>query len=380
MLSALTDRAGTRVCCFLVTFVADISGDTPKRILIVRPSALGDVCRTVPVLRRLRIAYPAARIDWLVQDSFSDAVSAHPDLSNVVPFERSRMAVKKVLRKDARSALRALVEQLVANVYDLAIDCQGLSRSGFFTWSTRARRRIGYADAREFGTIWLTDRVTVPREGHTVDRMLALLPGIDTTFPEAPATPEELRLHTPPFAQAQAMELVGDPPPLVVAPTSRWPGKRWPDERFAKLIGRMLDDRVVERVALVGGPDELEQVPVCATLAETRDPVINLIGKTGVGELMGVIEASRMVLANDSAALHMAVGFDKPLVALFGPTRSDLVGPYGRDHDVLQGAPPNENRHKEEAYGKSMMEKLTIDDVYTATCERLERTREGASA
>lgn len=380
MLPALTDSAGARVCCFLVTFVADISGDTPKRILIVRPSALGDVCRTVPVLRRLRVAYPAARIDWLVQDTFADAISAHPDLSGVVPFERSRMAVKKALQKDARAALRSLVQRLVENAYDLAIDCQGLGRSGFFTWSTRARRRIGYADAREFGILGLTDRVTVPREGHTVDRMLALLPGIDSTFPTTPATPDELRLHTPTFAQAQAMQLVGDPPPLVVAPTSRWPGKRWPDGRFAKLIARLLDDRIVERVALVGGPNEDDQVPACVTLAETRDTVTNLIGQTNVGELMGVIELSSMVIANDSAALHIAVGFDKPLLALFGPTRTDLVGPYGRDLDVLQGAPPNENRHKEDSYGRAMMEKLTLDDVYAATCERLERAREGADA
>ena len=62
----------------------------PQRILIIRPSALGDVCRSVPVLCSLRGAFPAARIDWLVQDTFADAVSAHPALSNIVTFERAR--------------------------------------------------------------------------------------------------------------------------------------------------------------------------------------------------------------------------------------------------------------------------------------------------
>ena len=64
----------------------------PSRILVVRPSALGDVCRTVPVVASLRAAFPDARIDWVVQDSFAAAVAAHPAVDEVVAFPRARFA------------------------------------------------------------------------------------------------------------------------------------------------------------------------------------------------------------------------------------------------------------------------------------------------
>ena len=68
------------------------SMDDPKRILIVRPSALGDVCRTVPVLVSLRRAFGRAQIDWLVQAQFADAITAHPALDRIVTFPRTQMA------------------------------------------------------------------------------------------------------------------------------------------------------------------------------------------------------------------------------------------------------------------------------------------------
>ncbi|MBX3361299.1 MAG: glycosyltransferase family 9 protein [Phycisphaeraceae bacterium] len=119
-------------------------------ILIIRPSALGDVCRTVPVLASLRSAYPETRIDWLVQDSFADAISGHPALSGVVPFERGRLG------KDLKSIRPASTIRFSAGCVlssATVIDAQGLFRSGMLALATGARRRVGYANAQELG--WL---------------------------------------------------------------------------------------------------------------------------------------------------------------------------------------------------------------------------------
>lgn len=80
------------------------------------------------------------------------------------------------------------------------------------------------------------------------------------------------------------------------------------------------------------------------------------------------------MLANDSAALHMGVGFDRPIVGLFGPTRVDLVGPYRRERDVIQArrpAPGQGNLHKDAAAGRTMMEAIGVEDVFRACAERL---------
>jgi len=124
-------------------------------ILLVRPSALGDVCRTVPVLASLRRAYPDARIDWLVRDSFIDAVRAHPALDSAIPLER--IAYSKQLKRLTLNKFRRWLRDLAAPQYDMAFDCQGLFRSGFLAWASGAPRRVGLSNARELGWLWLNE-------------------------------------------------------------------------------------------------------------------------------------------------------------------------------------------------------------------------------
>lgn len=341
--------------------------EAPSRILLIRPSALGDVCRTVPVLASLRRAWPEARIDWLVQDTFADAVRAHPALTGVVPFARRGMGAD--LRAGRAGGLREFVRGLREAEYDLAIDAQGLFRSGFFAWASGAARRVGYADAREGGWFFCNERHRVPADAHAVERMLALARA-------AGAEPvEDMRLYAPPEDVA-AVESDGrfSGRFVVIAPTSRWAGKRWPAERFARLAGALLDGHA-ERVIVVGSASERDQCGPLMDLASRDARVVDLIGATSVGRLMAVVGRAALVVANDSAALHMAVGFDRPLVGLYGPTRVDRVGPWRRGGDVIQRLRAGENGgrpdHKDEALGRAMMERITVEEVAAACVQRL---------
>ncbi len=345
----------------------------PKHILIIRPSALGDVCRTVPVLASLRRAYPEARIDWLVQDSFVDAVWHHPGLTGAIPFPR------RELGRDIKSGrvwrcwnwmkkLRGGSE----GRYDLVFDCQGLARSGVFTWATRARTRVGYSDARELAWLGVNTRVAAPASMHTVERMLALVSGAGVE-PVA-----DMRLYSGPqeraWVERQSRLWAGPSSPggyAVIAPTSRWPGKRWPAERFARLAEAMLGFGV-GAIAVVGAQSEREQCGPLLELASREPRVIDLVGKTNVGQLMALVQGSVLVVANDSAALHMAVGFDRSSIGLFGPTRVELVGPYQKhkraaDAVVIQHI-TGEDRvdHKDEQGGRVLMERITLDEVVAA--------------
>lgn len=349
------------------------SGPHPERILLIRPSALGDVCRTVPCLVSLRRAFPSARIDWLVQEGFEPAVAAHPDLSGVVSFPKA--AIKAGLRRLRPGAMLAFGRSLRRAAYDAVYDLQGLARSGLMAALTRARHRVGFADARELGWLGYTRKHRVP-DGHTVDRMLGLLEadGVPTfQDPHSPYSPQQLtqamRLYTTPADRAWA-ESLGLGRVAVLAPTSRWPGKQWPADRFAVLARELLRSGRVDRVAIVGGKSER---PACGPLLDGSTPgIVDLVGKTTIGGLMALIESSRLVVANDSAALHMAVGFDRPLVALFGPTRIDRVGPYKRDADVVQHITPADTLdHKNEAAGRALMERITADEVVRRALERL---------
>lgn len=337
-------------------------GPEPRRVLLIRPSALGDVCRTVPLAVSLKAAFPSCTLDWLVQDAFVGAVQAHPAVDHVVPFPRKdlgRLAGSLRLGDVAGWLNRTLRDP----GYDLVIDAQGLLRSGLFAWWTRAPRRIGPSDAREGARLAYTSAVRSPDglgRAHTVDRMLDLVAAVG-------ATPvRDLRLYAPPEARAWAAE----EPALrarfaVLAPTSRWPGKRWPAERFA-IVATELLARGYDRVVIVGAGGEKPQCGPLLQLAAQDGRVVDMLGRTSVSQLLALIERASLVIANDSAALHIAVGYDRPMIALFGPTRIDLVGPYRREADVIQHLEPGETEHlshKDDASGRELMERISVADV-----------------
>lgn len=335
----------------------------PRKVLLIRPSALGDVCRTVPCLVSLRRTFPGAAIDWLVNEAFVPAVSSHPALTGTVPFDRKSFG--EGIRKLRLSAPRSFLDVLKQRGYDLVVDLQGLARSGIFSWATRAPRRVGFANAREFGWLGYTERHRVDASMHTVDRMLRLLElaGVRPVL--------DMRLYSSEAGRAEVPAALAGKRYAVVAPTSRWEGKRWPAERFAAAIPAMLE-MGCDAVAVVGSKSEREQCVPLLSLAARDGRVVDLLGATSVAGLMAVVEGAALVLANDSAALHMAVGFDRPLVALFGPTRVELVGPFRREADVIQHLRQDDVfEHKNTPAGRAMMERISVEEVVRAVSRRL---------
>lgn len=338
-----------------------------RSILLIRPSALGDVCRSVPVLVSIKRAFPSSRIDWLVQDGFTAAIANHPDLGHVISFDRKGLGQQS--KRGNLTPIRHFFGTLRDARYDIVFDCQGLLRSGIFAWATRAPRRIGFANARELGWLGVNERHAVPTPLHSVDRMLELL-----RLAGVPPV-RDMRLYADPRARhdvAETITLAGRCY-AVVAPTSRWVAKRWPAERFAAVV-RALRGIGYSGVVLVGGRNEREQCGPLLEVAAHYAHVIDRIGETSVAQLMAIIESSSLVIANDSAALHMAVGFDRPTVALYGPTSVPLVGPYHREQDVIQHITPGDNLdHKNDAQ-VTLMERISVDEVILAATQRFSRS------
>jgi len=332
-------------------------------------------------LGNLRRAFPKATIDWLVQEGFEDVLHPHPLVNEVLTFPRKDFGRwTKGLRI---GELRRYLHSLRDRRYDLVIDAQGLFRSGLLSWATKAPRRLGYSDARELGPlkrIAYTDIVPSDIETHTVERMANLtLPLLrEVLGPDATVdlSLEAMRLHADPVAVAWVESVL---PPIkdlgartiVLAPTSRWPGKQWPDDRFAALAEHLTEQG--HRVALVGGKNEATQIRACMSMFEGASPNrLNLLGQTSIAQLMALLARADLVVANDSAALHIAVGFGRPVVALFGPTRAHRVGPYPTASNcVLQHVTPADSMvHKDDANGKRLMARITLEEV-VAACESI---------
>jgi lipopolysaccharide heptosyltransferase I len=334
---------------------------TPRRILLIRPSALGDVCRSVPVLVSLKRAFPEATVDWMVQDSFVEAIESHPDLGQVVPFPRKQLG--RFMRTGRIDRVLGWMRSVRRNNYDLVVDAQGLLRSGLIARAAGAGVRVGYANAQEGAGFLYNRRFRVGRDLHAVDRMLALIEaaGIEPIA--------DMRLYTSEAARSEAEALCPEPA-VVIAPTSRWAAKRWPIDRFADLTARLLDAGTGP-IAIVGGPGEEEQCKPLLDRFADEPRVINLVGRTRIGVLMAVIERARVVVANDSAALHMAAGFGRPTVALFGPTEVARVGPYQREADVIQHLQPGDTLDHKTAANVRLMERIGVEEVVDMVIQRL---------
>jgi ADP-heptose:LPS heptosyltransferase len=216
--------------------------------------------------------------------------------------------------------------------------------------------RIGHADAREGASVLYTHAVRSPAV-HTVDRMLDLLGPLGV-----PAI-RDMRLATRESREP-------GPSPVVIAPTSRWPAKRWPIERFAELTRRVLG-LGAGRIVVVGGPGEREQCGPLLRLAVSDPRVEDRVGSTSVAGLVSLIASARLVVANDSAAAHIAVGFDRPLVAMYGPTDITRVGPYRRRDDVLQHLRAGDGFDHKRAGGGAMMARITVEEAVSACRKHL---------
>src|SRR5689334_8377199 len=121
------------------------------RLLIVKPSSLGDVVHALPTVARLRRRFPEARISWLINDTLVSLLRGCPVVDDVIPFSRQEFG-----RWTRAPATLRFLRQLRARQFDLVVDLQGLLRSGIITRATGARRRLGLADAREGARLFYT--------------------------------------------------------------------------------------------------------------------------------------------------------------------------------------------------------------------------------
>jgi lipopolysaccharide heptosyltransferase I len=325
-----------------------------ERILLIKPSAVGDVIHTLPVLAKLRARYPAAQIDWLLAPHIAELVRHHPALSNALLF--ARQDFNRLGRSvTATAGLLRLFRRIWQTRYDLALDLHGQFRSALFTLASRApvrlgfdrpgwrhRRQVGSAlsrgwkGTREGAWVAYTHRIPIPTlDVHAVDRYLWLGPilGLD----DGPADfgvpiPAEARDHVETLLRQHG---VLGRPYAVLVPGTLWPTKHWRLEGFAE-VGRDLARQGI-RVILAGSPKER---PRCDEAACACPSAVNLAGQTTLSQLAALIDGAAICVTNDSGSMHLTVALGRPVVSVFGPTNPVWIGPYQRPYAVVQARVP----------------------------------------
>ena len=300
-------------------------------ILIVKPSSLGDIIHVFPALELLRRRYPEAQTDWLVRPEFAEILDYSPlPVRRRILFERKKLAC---VRTFPGTFLR-LVRELRQETYDLVIDFQGLFRSGFFAWSARRTGPVaGFAFPREKSArFFYGRRFAVPEKLHAIDRNVML---VNVLLHTADPVPEYDWPVLPAFAgHAPVPE---GKTAIAIVPGARWASKQFPETLFAEVISRLRAARPGRFIfRIIGSAGEKEAERRIVELAGGGDDLVPLAGKTGLCEMAECMRTCGAVLCNDSGPMHAAAALRIPVVALFGPTRPELTGPYGEHCRVVR--------------------------------------------
>jgi heptosyltransferase-1 len=301
-----------------------------EKILIIKPSSLGDIIHALPVAAAIKAALPDGRIDWVAGKGYGEILEGNPAINRIITFDRGMLG-----GKGRAGRLSDFVRELRGERYDIVIDLMGLLRSALMAFACRADRRIGFANAREGAPWFYTEKVAVPAAvTHAVDRYMLVLSNMG--IKPVGVTGFGIRIDEKDFAQADGLLKgigIGPGEPFIaIAPSARWTTKRWPAEKFIKLAGRLQAEKGVKCVFLGSSEDS-------AILAgHGRDTSVAdsaLFGSTSLKGLAAILKKARLLVTNDSGPMHVAAAVGTPVVALFGPTDPARTGPYGRGHAVM---------------------------------------------
>jgi heptosyltransferase-1 len=304
------------------------------RIAIIKLSSLGDVVHALPVAGALRRALPAAHLTWVVEAREYAVLRDHPDLDAVVPVD-TRLWRRLIWRPSGARQVLGKVSRLRERIrgasFDVAIDLQGLLKSGLLTAYTGAPVRIGFSASRcreRWNALFTNRHVTPPASArHVVEQYLALLAplGIEPG-------PAEFHVPVPAASERRIEELLvkeGVKPGdrlVAINPGAGRPRKRWAVARWSVLAERLATEAGA-RLLLLWGPDEAHMARDISLALPGHSAL--LAPPTDLGELAALLKRCRLMIANDTGPLHVAAALGTPALGLFGPTRAERNGPYG---------------------------------------------------
>jgi heptosyltransferase II len=294
-----------------------------RKILVRSTNWIGDAVMTTPALGALRSAFPDAEIVLVANPVISELMSPHPFCDRVIVYD------KKGPHKGVMGLFR-FSAYLARERFDLALLLQNAIEAAIIARLARISIRAGYrTDGRG---LLLTHAVPVPKEVlslHHTEYYLNLLKSLGI-----PIAARKLHLFCTDEEERRARQTLGNGSWAAINPGAAFgSAKRWYPERFAQVADFLAIEHGF-KVLLLGGKSEAEIGSEIERKMVSRP--LNLIGKTSVREMMALISGMELVVTNDSGPMHVAAAFDRPIVALFGPTDHTTTSPVCSNFRIVR--------------------------------------------
>ncbi len=285
----------------------------PFRIVIRSPNWLGDSVMAVPAVRAIKAGRPDAHITIAAPEKIAPVWKLIPEVDEVLPIpERSVFGTARALKRNA--------------LFDVAILFPNSLRAALEVWLARVPRRVGFRGHRRR---WLLNQIIPEREKpgpieHQSVRYLRIAEGVGAGMEKT------FNVQRSTFNVQRALEAKPSTTKIGLCPGAEYgPAKRWLPERFAEVAA------AISAQWILFGTKKDEEIgrTIAATLGEK---CVNRIGQTTLQELIAELSECRLLLTNDTGAMHLAALLGVPVVAIFGSTEPRLTGPLGEGNIILR--------------------------------------------
>jgi lipopolysaccharide heptosyltransferase I len=349
--------------------------DDPKKILIIRLSAIGDVIRTLPALHLLRKKYPESWIGWAVEEKSAPIIEGHEALNEIILVPRKSWvrSLKNPLKwLHAITDISNFLRDLKRRDFDTVIDFHSSLKSGIISLSTGARYRIGYTApfCREFN--FLFNNVRLPLREKRISRLernFTLLKHFHIEANECIATlsitPGE-KNYIDDFLKREGLS---ERKKIIIFPgaSKRQAYKKWGSDRYATLASMLIQGGVA--IILGWGPGEREE---CEEIISSTDGAIFLSPPTSLKHLAELIKRCQLYIGGDTAAMHLSCAVGTPCLIIYGPTDPVINAPWGEESrivydDTVDCSPCRKRRCKK----RDCFQNITTELVYQEAQEMI---------
>lgn len=294
-----------------------------ENFLIIRLSSLGDIIHTLPAFSALRKNFPEATISWIVEEKGKEILDFIPGIDRIITIHPAGWRINK---REFWTEVFRLKKQL-SNKNQIAFDFQGLVKSGFIAFLSRAQKRIGFhrKNLKEpLTSLFYTERFRkIPENIHVITKNLNLLTRIGV---------REKKYEFPLFLPGELFESIkgklkgigynGQKKLIIINIGAGWETKRWLPEKWIELIERL--KRKEFFFLLLWGTEE-EKTMALTVSKKTNVPLIPFLS---LKEVMTLVKKASLLISGDTFALQVACAFSRPVVGIFGSTNPRINGPF----------------------------------------------------
>lgn len=329
-------------------------------------SALGDVVQTLPSLTLIKTNFPNFQIDWVVDERNAEIIENHPYINRLLIFSKKTLFSIKKFKK--------FLEELRKYEYEAVIDYQGLFKSGIIVKFSKAKYKIGFSNYRE-GSTFFYNFILPPYDLnlHAVKRYLFLTKqalkvlNINDSFENFKEIPHSV------FSKEILENKLSfiKKPYMVFIPSARWVTKWWPLSYWEMLIEDFKELAKDFDIFITGSLSELELKNWAENLEEKYSYVYSLVGKLSLKELANLIKNSYAVVSVDTGPMHIASAFQKPTVAIFGPTSPERTGPWDGKFKIIKSSSSCSPCFKKRCKEGECMKEIKPEEVKKALYELL---------